>query len=564
MLDNNIKRRIVFLFLSFTVLFMLLSIRLYEIMVVESDFAKQAQDRQTYRSIVYYDGFEFKGDIYDTTMKKLTNDGIEHNALILPSIVNRYISGGDSKCSYLLKLICDYNRLNYYDLIRKISKEASGSDQAVVLKVNDRLRSDISDASIPGIYVKSQAKKFGDNVGISILSNFLNNRINDRDIKYDDSVDMKVFNNLSRHVKKIYNVPLDGRGMLMEGMDAIDQTIEDDIDSPVKNVMLTLNYNIQKAAEDTLYEKCDKNCALTVININTGEVLAMASKDRNGWERNMVTYSGDNTAYNPGSLFKIIVASAALENNVADLNTSFLCSGKDDKTGISCHKRDGHGMIGMEDAFANSCNVYFIELARKVGAEKIISMAEKFGLGRKVLNFSRESTGMLYRKKEDIKYDIGNIALGQKDIMITPLQACAMVSAIAGDGIMNHPYILKRIFDRDGIIYEEYDAERERIISEDTAKIVQKLMEEVTSRGTGQKASLECGSAGKTGTAQKGIKDENGEYEKQDSWFAGYFPTENPKYAVSVYIENAEKGSSTAQEIFKSIAQKILILDNEL
>ena len=560
--DLKVRKRIIFLFLTFIFLLLVLEVRLYAIMVIKSDFAKEAMDEQTYRSIVYYDGFELKGDIYDANMRKFTNNGIEYKAIILPSAVIKHITSNNSTFGNLLRLICDYDKLDYYDMLTKISKEAAGYDQAVAVGINDRIKDEIESSNITGIYVKSGIKKFADDIGVSILSNFLSNRMNGEYIKYDDSIDMKIFNSLARHVKKIYKVPLDGRGMLMPGMEPIDETVEESVGGPVGNVMLTLDYNIQKAAEDALHEKSDKNCAATVMDIRNGEVLAMATKDENGWERNMVTYVNDNSAYNPGSLFKIIVLAAALEKNKVGLETSFFCSGVDSETGIHCFNTSGHGMIGLEDAFANSCNVYFINLARKVGPKAIMDMAQKFGFGKKALNFSKESAGMVYRKSEDIEYDIGNIAIGQKDIMVTPLQVCSMISSIANNGMRNKPHILKRIFGDDGTVYEKHADESKSIISPETSEIIQKLMTEVVKRGTGQKASLYCGSAGKTGTTQRGIEYADGNYEHEDSWFAGYLPLNHPKYAISVYVEDAESKSSTAQEIFKSIGEKMLLFDN--
>lgn len=549
--------------LIFTTLFLCLGIKLYKIMIIDNAYAVQKINQQIYKPILYYQGFEFKGDIYDCNLKKLTNDGIEYRTIIVPQMVWKRISAGSSDYMNALSLICGDNMtVNMDRLINKIRQEYEGSKQAIILTVNGRTSSEIVGLNLPGIYIKEECRKYGDSIGLPIITNFINNTINNNDLKYEDSIDMKIFNLITRHSSHVLKVPVDALGNNLPGLAVIEEIKDDNIKNEPQNVMLTLDYEIQKIAEETLEELCMGNGAISIIDIKTGEVLAMASKDENGWERNMVTYSGMDYAYNPGSVFKTIVLAAALEEGKVDMETMFLCTGRS-STGISCYKRDGHGLLGLEDAFAQSCNVYFIELARTLGADKIISMAEKFGFGEKVINFSRESRGMLYKDKKDMKYDIGNIAIGQKDIMVTPLQVCDMISTIANGGIRNKPYILKSIMNSSGVIIKQYKAEKQKVISEETAKTIMLLLESVVSKGTGKKAQIEEGAAGKTGTPVRGIKTSSNSYQYEDSWFSGFFPAANPRFGVSVYIENTGDtyyGSSTAAVVFKNIAEKILLL----
>lgn len=552
---------------GFVIAFILsfLVIRLYNIMIINNDYSKQKLLNQIYKPIEYPGGFEFKGDIYDSNLKKLTNDGIQYKVLILPDIVFRYIKNVDMKYTNLFNIICDYNNIDFSTFRDKIEKEFYGSQKVLILQANDRVKSEVQESNLPGIYIKKETRKYGDNVGLSVISNFINNTMFNGDIKYNDSTDMKIFNYITRHKGNIYNLPLDGRGTELPGIVPFADIGTDYQASSTRDVVLTMDYEIQKAAEESLYELSTSDSSISVIDIKTGSVLAMASKDKNGFERNMVTYSGSNFAYNPGSIFKIIVLAAALEDNKIDTNTRFLCNGINEPTGIKCYKEDGHGMLNYEEAFTVSCNVYFIELARLIGAEKIISMAEKFGFGKKVLNFSKESTGMLYKNKNDIKYDIGNIAIGQKDIMVTPIQICNMISTIANDGVMADPYILKYVLNKDGSIFENTNITNHRVVSTKTAGIIKALMKSVVEKGTGKNAQISLGAAGKTGTPQRGSKTASGQYTYEDGWFAGYFPALSPKYAISVYIEDVSKqvsGGNTAALVFKNIAEKIIELKN--
>lgn len=563
-LESIIKKRIKIIYIIIFLLLISLGIRLYSIMISNNDYSREKLIKQIYRPILYSGGFEFKGDVFDCNLKKLTNDGTYYNILILPDIVWIYIKNNNIKYENLLSLVCDYNNMNFNKLSNKIETEFNGSKQAIVMQINDRVKSEIESTNLPGIYIKKETRKFGDNVGLSIISNFINNTMINGDIKCNDSIDMRIFNYITRHTDKIYNLPLDARGVSMPGLIPLDKSYEELTSDSTKNVVLTIDYNIQKSAEETLLDLCDNNGAITVIDIKTGAVLSMASKDKDGLERNMVTYSGGSFAYNPGSVFKTIVMAAALEDNKINMSTKYLCSGRDELTGIKCHKAQGHGLLDLNEAFTASCNVYFIDLARPIGPEKILDMAEKFGFGRKVLNFSRESKGMLYANKNDIEYDIGNIAIGQKDIMVTPIQVCNMISIVANDGIMNKPYILKKVLNKDGSVYEETATDYYQVISAKTAQIIKNSLVNVVNNGTGKSAQIKVGSAGKTGTAERWTKDSLGQYFHEDGWFAGYFPATSPEYAVAVYIEDTNKqGSSgnTAALAFKNVAERIISIN---
>jgi len=566
--DNSISRPIIYkririIAVMISAILLCLEIKLYFIMIVNNKQALQGVMSQIYKPVIYYEGFDFKGCIYDCNLKKLTNDGLEYKAIIVPEMVWERLSKGDRSYLELVGLIGGQTAgTSYSDLMDRIEKEYNGNRSAVVLTVDNLVKEKIIKYSLPGIYVKEENKKYGDSVGFSIISNFINNKVNSNDLKNHDSTDMKIFNYIARYGKHILKIPVDARNHTLLGHDIVEEIQYNSIEDNTKDVVLTMDYHIQKIAEDTLAEMCQNAGAVSIIKVKTGEVLAMASKDKNGWERNMVTYSGSDYAYNPGSIFKVTVLAAALEEGNFDTNTKFNCTGRNEATGISCYKAGGHGLIGLEDAFASSCNVYFIELAMKTGAEKIIEMAKRFGFGEKVLNFSRESRGMLYRNISDITYDIGNIAIGQKDIMVTPIQACDMISTIANNGIRNKPFILKRVLDSSGNICEEFQCEKNRVVSEKTAKTIQELLEIAVQKGTGKNAQISVGAAGKTGTPQRGVKTKEGKYPYEDGWFVGYFPASNPEYAMSVYVEDIGSqgsGGNIASPIFKEIAEKILL-----
>ena len=338
-----------------------------------------------------------------------------------------------------------------------------------------------------------------------------------------------------------------------------------DVNESYKGISLTLDYHIQKITEDAM-DKFKAKGAAIVVDVETGKILAMASRP---------TYDADNLAkylngkdgellnkavlqYNPGSVFKIIVATAFLENHYYDEFT-FNCTGSLDIDGIEfvCHKRDGHGVQNFDMAFANSCNCAFYELGSIVGIKEIKKYASEFGLCNEVLKINGiyEALGFV-PKKVSGKAELANISIGQGDVMATPLQIADMICTICNGGERKQLSLIRGIVDENGICSETYSAEVERVISETTSRRMIELMNFAVTNGTGKNAQIEgCGAGGKTGSAETGWE-KNGKIMKQ-GWFAGYFPAKNPQYACVIIAENGESGSESACPIFQTIGKNI-------
>ena len=374
-----------------------------------------------------------------------------------------------------------------------------------------------------------------------------------------------------------------------------------------QNVRLTLDYHIQQIVEDAL-NKYGISGAAVVEDVVTGDILAMASRpdyDQNAVE-NYLNSSGNElfnkatAAYNLGSVFKIIDAAAFFENpdiilddaaNIAinnnlpgntseNLSTGLLgsisaggankshfidnghyyCEGAVNINGLifkcSSYYQGGHGILNMEQAFALSCNSYFIELCQKVGYRELIDMARKFGLGSQTGISGQgvaESAGSL--PKSDTYYsqaDIANLAIGQGTLLATPLQVADIVATVANGGIKNRVNIVDSVIDDDGNVVREVRVkEGQRVISTYTANSIKKLMEAVTEYGTGTDAGigLSGGAGGKTGSAETGIQG------KVHAWFAGYFPKNGPRYSIAVFVENGQLGGKVAAPVFAEIAR---------
>ncbi len=338
--------------------------------------------------------------------------------------------------------------------------------------------------------------------------------------------------------------------------------------APKTGVVLTIDKGIQKIAEDALDNSGTECGAVVVIDIESGAIRACVSRpafNRNNLSESIADKKSPliNRALLPfsvGSVFKPVVAAAAMESGITEYE--YNCTGSVTLNGVTfnCHKHDGHGVLDMKTAVAVSCNTYFISLANKVAAKELVETAEKFGFGKEILfaDGMKSAAGFLPKADElDSKAAIANFSFGQGSLIATPVQICAMMSAIANGGVYIEPYLVEGETDSDGSETKiKAYAEHRQIISYETSKILREYLEAVVTEGSGKRAASEFVSvAGKTATAQTG-KSGNGE-EIYNAWFAGYFPADNPEYAVAILKENGGEGAISCAPVFKEIAEEI-------
>ena len=339
------------------------------------------------------------------------------------------------------------------------------------------------------------------------------------------------------------------------------------------HVKLTLNYHIQKIAENAMDTRNLKG-AVVIQNVLNGDIVSMVSKpdfdpdkiDEYLESPDKELFNRAVASYNLGSIFKtIVLASAYLENKTPP--SDFYCPGylmlgnKEFK--CSSYAAGGHGFVDVKKAFASSCNSYFIELGINTGIENILDTAKKFGLGSFTgINEQGIDESFWYLPKLDKYYthgDIANISIGQGDILATPLQVSNIIATIANGGIKNTVNIVDSIVDSEGNTVEKIKKQKgERILSKEICDNIKSFMEEVTINGTGTNANLDAygGAGGKTGSAETG-QVIDGE-KVVHAWFAGYFPKTNPKYSIVVFIEDGKSGGNVAAPIFKEIAKNII------
>lgn len=362
------------------------------------------------------------------------------------------------------------------------------------------------------------------------------------------------------------------------------------------DIVLTIDEKIQlyveKALENAIKTYKAKDATAIVMDPTTGEILAMASKpdfnpnnprDMQGlssfsdvmklWSNRAVTFT-----YEPGSIFKIVTASAALQEGLINDKTSFYCPGFKivaDRR-IKCWRTQGHGTETFAQILQNSCNVGFMDLGEELGRDKLYKYINAFGFGKPTgIDVNFEESGYKRQVNKVGPVELANLSFGQ-GISVTPIQMVAAAAAIANDGKLVEPHIVKQIQSTDSngnikVIKQIQPKAEGQVIDADVAKKLRDYLETVITIGGGKSASVDgYHIAGKTGTAQKA---EKGVYVhgKYVASFLGMTPVDKPKYVVFVCIDEpdpsnyyaASTAAPTAKEIFEDIFESQNIAPDE-
>ncbi|WP_010252281.1 peptidoglycan D,D-transpeptidase FtsI family protein [Acetivibrio cellulolyticus] len=545
-------RRAGFLLISFTLVLITLGVRIFYLQFYTGKSLSIAADTQRISDI----DIDFpRGDILDRNSIPLTNRTKEIYVVLKPI----YLREKESEMASIAEIL----GLELSGLKRDIAFRKS----PMIMTCSQYEKDALTKLNSQGISFINSLKRYSENSVAKHLTGY----INEIDKTGQTGLEKFFQDTLKLNSKSSVGVITDAKNNLVTGLGY--RFIEPE---PVNklSVKLTLDYHIQRIAEDVM-KKSGLKGAVVIEDVVSGNVVAMLSKpdyDPNNIEKYLSSadkelFNRAVASYNLGSIFKIIALASAYENGI-DPNMNYFCPGYinlgDKEFKCGSYAKGGHGFIGLEEAFASSCNPYFIELGIKVGATKIINTAKKFGLG----NYTgvneqgiEESAGNLPDPNKYYTYgDIANISIGQGDVLSTPLQVADIVSTIANGGIKNRVNIVDSIIDSDNNTLKVVKSnEGKRIISKKVCDKIKLLMEMVTISGTGIKANLEKygGAGAKTGSAETG-QYINGE-KIVHAWFAGYFPRLNPRYSVCVFIENGKSGGTIAAPIFEEIAREILV-----
>ncbi|MDR2772444.1 MAG: penicillin-binding protein 2 [Elusimicrobiota bacterium] len=339
------------------------------------------------------------------------------------------------------------------------------------------------------------------------------------------------------------------------------------------SLYLTIDPKLQKLAYESLVNSASGRGSVVIIDVRTGAVKALVSapgyngnkinsEDFNVYlkDKNLPLYNRATQAlYAPGSIFKIVVFAAAVESGF-DINETVFCSGHFDfgDRRYACWYKPGHGRVNMMEAMAQSCNVYFYNLALKLGVDKIDEFSWRFHLSEQTgIDLPNEKKGFVptptWKKAKDkipwLQGDTINFGIGQGALWVTPLQMAAMISAVANKGISYRPYIVSKAVSPNGNeIYTHSVRENEPVnLSSGTWDILHKALIETVEKGTARRAYFpNIKVAGKTGTAQNPQGDDH-------AWFVSFAPADNPEIAIAIIVENAGGGSANAVPIGRKI-----------
>jgi len=340
------------------------------------------------------------------------------------------------------------------------------------------------------------------------------------------------------------------------------------------SVALTIDSTIQQIVESALAEGMEKNApksiSAIVVRPRTGEILAMASLptfDPNHLERSTLDDQRNRIitdAPEPGSTFKIVVVSGALNDDIVRLTDLINCEHRHYwYAGKELHDHESYGLLSVENIIAKSSNIGAAKIGIQMGQARLFEYIKAFGFGRKTgIPLNGETKGILNPLQEWSKVSIAQIPMGQ-GIAVTRLQMMMAMCAIANHGWLMQPMLVDRFEDSAHKVVTKFAPQPVRqVITDSTARLITKALKAVVSpEGTAPKAALaQYTVAGKTGTAQKA---EHGTYAagKYFASFLGFFPADNPELCISVMLDEPDLkkgyyGGQTAAPIFKQIAER--------
>lgn len=522
-----------------------------------------------------------RGTIYDRNMKELAVSASVDTVIVNPTVVQKE-KKTDEVCDILSRVL-----EMEPEKVRKILNKKTGYEyvkRKIESDAAKKVRQYIAEDKLPGVSVIEDSKRYYpyNNFAAHILgyTGSDNQGLSGLELEYDSyltgesgrviTAKNAIGNDMPYEYEQYYSSK-DGCSLVTTIDEVIQHYVENELETAITEnkvengacaiVMDVKNGDILAMATKPDF---DPNNYLEITNETTLEYLdTIADKDeynkavadaRNKMWRNKAIVD----TYEPGSTFKIITSSIAVEENLVHDNDSFYCSGSTKVAGttIRCWKAAGHGAQNFAQAIQNSCNPAFIAIGERVGKDRFFKYAKGFGLLEKTgIDVPGEAVGIFFNKNAYGPVENATTSFGQ-GFQITPIQLVAAVSAVANDGKYIRPHLVKEIVDADGNVVKKFDGECVRqIVSKETSEKIRGLLEEAVSVGSGKNAYIKgYRIGGKTGTSEKQPRSLN----KKIASMIAFAPADDPKVAVLVMLDEPEGGQYFGGVIAAPVVGKIM------
>lgn len=556
------RKRLVIFFGVILVLFIILALRLGHIQIIDADEYSSKALRQQTRDVPIT---AKRGNIYDTNQKPLAINQSMNTIWVRPSEVRNQEKEKEGftreMAATISEILGDMTEDEVYEIIT-----SDTSLLRIKKYVDDEKTEQIrelasgKDKKITGIQIAETVKRYypmgafashvigstnDDNNGMSGIELYYDKYLNGTEGRWIKNTDASG-RNLTNGIEKYYPAE-NGLNVVM----TIDEVIQHYVESALEQV--TMDTDADRAMAIVMepstgyvlgmacYPDFDLNDPRTPLLESEQQVLqGLTDQEKVEYWNNMWRNPLINDTYEPGSPFKLVTTSIALEENLTSINDSFYCRGSLTIAGVrlNCHKTAGHGAENLAKGVANSCNPVFVTLSQRIGIEKYYEYLDSFGFtGTTGIDYPGEATAILQSKQSAGPVGLATISYGQ-GIACTPIQLITALSSFGNGGKMMQPRLVKELVDDDGKTVQEFEPTVVRqVASEQTCSELLTMMEGVVTTGGGKSAYLPgYRVGGKTGTAQKAV---NGKY--TDYTYSSFFamaPIDDPKVAVLVIVDS--------------------------
>ncbi len=499
-----------------------------------------------------------RGELLDRQERELARSVETVSLFVDPS---GFKQSGDMQCTadYLSAAL----GLKYSDLTRQFQQaQAEGRKFLWIARRLDAAQGDrILSLNLPGLESRKEPKRYYPNGSLAAhVLGFVG-----LDGKGLSGLEQSYNTKVAGEPGKLF-VEKDGRGKPYESSEMASK--------PGQTIVLTIDQSIQYKAEQAIQAAVERSHAksgsVIVLDPHNGEILALANAPtfdpNNLGDAEPLTrrnWALENT-YEPGSTFKVVAFSAAIEKKLVRPDDHIDCQmGSITVAGRLIHDHHPFGTLTIAEALAKSSNVAAIKLGIRVGDDAMYDYITRYGFGKTTgIELPGEAQGIVRTVSHWQPSSIGSIAMGQ-EIGVTPVQMVAAFGALANDGIRVAPHLVREIRNSSGVVVYRPQSEERRVVSAETAITLRGMLEGVTLKGTAKKAQLDgYSAAGKTGTAQK-IDPKTRAYSKTKyvGSFVGFAPVKNPAVVIIVVMDEptgAYHGGDVAAPIFREIGEQIL------